>query len=224
MICFSKQELVNLYKKSKAKEFVDEISKKGYSYEELKADDKKNEIVDIVVNRGLKDKTEVEIFAALFNYLSFYSEESEVCFMLKDSFSLSRNNIVSFRNLKDVIKEYELTDFGILSGNELRQFQLKRYRNNLDIESLFGFIKDKIANYGNNLADVNLLISLQTENRDISKINFHVLSEKLNSYQFKSQGEILISYNEENKFNVINKVYPGLATCRIPFNSSKSIL
>lgn len=218
MICLDKGELARLYKDAKDTELVSEVSKKCYTIEELKDDNQKiHEIVDAVVNKGLRDKDEVEIFAALFCYLEFYIEGSKICFVLKDSFDLSKNAINSLQNLKNAIKENELTDFGILSNNELRQFQLKRYKDKLTVQEILDFIKKKIKHYANNLGDINLLIVLQSSDSAIPNNFFHEVHEKLKELKLEFGGQILISYNENMQFSVINQVYPMLKTTRIPF-------
>jgi len=217
MICLDKNELARFYKDSKDAEYINEISKKGYTIKELKGNNQKiHEIVDTVVDRGLKDKDEVEIFAALFCYSEFYPKGSKICFVLKDGFNLSKDVINSLQDLKSAIKENELTDFGIFSNNELRQFQLKRYRGKLTAQESFDFIKNKIEHYAKDLGDINLLIVLQSSNPAIPNNFFHEVHEKLKEIKLVSDGQVLISYNENMQFLVMNQVYPLLKTTRIP--------
>jgi len=222
MICMDRADMLKLFH-SKKIELIEEMQLKGYTVKELANNSEKmNQIVDIVVDRGLRDNAEVEIFIALFSILNFYPAESKVCFVLNNDFNLSKDIIHTLKDLKDAIKEYELTDFAILSSSRLGQFQLKRYRGELDTSSIFKSIKHNLAHYGNDLGDVNLLILLQTEGKDISVIDFHELNQQLIDCDFKSQGKILILYNEENKFDVINRIYPDVTTSRIPFELPSS--
>ncbi len=219
MICFTQAELSGLYGTAKKLEIAKEIAAKGYAPIEMMFDPQKlNEIVDTLKERGLKSKEDVEIFVALFTYLEFYSEDSRVCFVMKDSFNPRKTPIQTFDELKNALKENELTDFAIASADGLRQFQLKRYRDELNTDSLLAFIQKKLAHYGNDMGGRNLLILLQAdEGTDIGVIDFEVLSQALKESDIKTEDHILISYNEMNKVNVINTVYPTLGTTRIPY-------
>lgn len=225
MICLDKNELVKFYKDAKIVEFRNKISERGYTSEELKSNNQKiHEVVDPVVAKGLKDKEEVEIFASLFCFLQFYPKGSKICFILKDGFNLSKNVIHSLQDLKNAVKEYELVDFGIFSNDGLRQFQLKRYRGKLHTRDIFDFIKKKVEHYGKELGDVNLLMVLQSSDRVFSNNLFHEVHEKLKKLKLTFSGQILISYNENMQFSVINQVYPNLATTRRPFRLPSSQL
>ena len=73
----------------------------------------------------------------------------------------------------------------------------------------------RFRGYGD-IGDTNLLIVLQSDKPvDIGLVNFESLQQRIKALDYAFAGEILISYNEENKFNVINRVYPELATSRI---------
>ena len=227
IICFLKDELSKLFEVAKKVELLQEIRKQNFSFDDLKTDySKMKKIADTVGERGAQHRDEHEIFASLFVFLDFYEANSEVCFELKNGFNPSKNKINTLKDLNAFRESASDSDFIIKSGDGLRKFQLKRYRNNLNTQGIFDFIKEKVAHYGNNLDDTNLLVVLQSSAYTISQINFHELHDKLKSLNLKFQGQILISYNENNKEMVINQVHPNLTTTRIPvqYPSTKSKL
>lgn len=215
MICLSKGELEELYKQAKRKELLETIVSKGYSLDDLQGDKVKMEhVVDVVKANHTNDKEEIEISLTLFKYLRMYPEGSEVCFVLKDNVDPRKNPISSFIELKAALKEGTLTDFGIMSEDGLRQFQLKQYRSELNTENLFQFIKKKLAHYGNDLGYVNLFVQLQSSGGVIDNIDFKELKDRIGTLGIKTDIEVLVAYNEADQFDVINCVYPTLATLR----------
>jgi len=214
--CFSKDELLRMFKIAKKTELLKEMVKRGFSFDDLRNDySKMKEVSDVVGERGAQDRDEHEIFAAVFIFLDFYEISSEVCFKLKSDFNSHKDRIVSLQDLNKF--RTDPPDFIIKSTDGFREFELKRYRDGLNTEEIFNFIKKKVAYYANDLGDMNLLLVPQSIPYSVSSINFHELHKQLKSLNFKFEGQILISYNENNKESVINQVYPELATKRIPF-------
>lgn len=221
-VCFSKSELLQMFEIKKT-ELLEEMIKQGFSFDDLRGDYSKMEkIADIVSEKGAQDRDEHEIFASLFVFLDFYEAGSEVCFRLQDAFNPSKQRIASLQDLKKF--RADPPDFIIKSSDGFREFELKRYRDKLNAEEVFNFLKKKIAHYGNDLRDMNFLLVLQPSAYSISHIDFKELHTKLKSMDFKFQGQILISYNDNNKENVINQVYPKLTTTRIPLKLPSSKL
>lgn len=217
LICFSKDELEYFFKLEML-EFLDgEIMKRGIKLSELRGDnDLMDEIATSFSTRLNSDKDRIEIFAAWNVFLNFYEDNSQACFEPKPGFNISKDVIETLGVLKNAIAEATLTDFAILSKNGIRRFQLKRYREPIDEDSVFQFIIKKISEYGN-IGDINLLIILQSDVlANIGALGFENLHRKIGALGYSFGGEILISYNEENKFSVINQIYPRLATSRIP--------
>jgi hypothetical protein len=216
MLCLSKEELKSIYKNAKIAELHAEIGKRGYTPEELRADRAKlQEIVDAIHADSANDKEEIELFIAIFFQLELYPEDSRVCVIMKDGAD-PRKIPTTFNELKRSIKENDITDFGIFSDDGLREFQLKQYKGDLTTNDLFAFIESKVRHYGNNLGDTNLLVILQRGGEDIQLIDFEQVCHRLNRIGIASRGEILISYNEENKFDVTIRVFPELGTLRKP--------
>lgn len=215
MLCISRTEFEQMYKQARQKELLETIVAKGFSLEELKADlSKMQEVVNSVNAELIKNKEEIEIFVALFGHLGMYPKDSEVCLILKDTIDPRKIAIRTLDELKSSIKESAITDFGIMSDDGLRQFQLKQYKGKLNTDNLFAFIESKINHYGKDLGYTNLLVLLQSEGDDIVDIDFEELNKRISTIGIKSDCEVLVSYNEENKFDVINCVYPTLSTCR----------
>ncbi len=222
MICLSLDELKANYKKDNIEKAFNIMRQKGYSPESLLGDkQKQSEIVDAVVANNLKHKEDVEIFAALNLFVTFFnSKEGKICFPLIDSVNLNIEPIRSIKRLKEVTKENSLTDFAIWYNDGLRQFQLKQYKGKLTTDDLFDFISNKLLKYGNNLGNVNFLIIIQGDVNSVSEIDFNELNNKISDLKLKYESEILIYYNEENKFNVVNQVYPGVKTRREKINAN----
>ncbi len=215
LLCFAKSELLRLFKIAKQAEIRQEMIKKNLSFDDLRNDySKMKKVAKEIGERGARDRDEHEIFAALFSFIDFYEDGSEICFKLKTDFDINKNKITSLQDLNKF--RDDPPDFIIRSSDGLREFELKRYRDKLGTEEIFEFLKKKVAHYGNNLGDVNLLLVLQPPAYSLSNIDFQELHTKLRSLNLKFQGQILISYNENNKEDVINQVYPDLTTTRIP--------
>lgn len=221
MICLEREECEALYKDAKVKELLNATHDAGYTLFDLAQDKTKmEEIANEVSSRISTNKEEIEIFASVFCYLQFYPEGSRVCFVLEDSLNPSDLKVSSLDDLIGITKEYSITDFGIFSDDGLRQFQLKQFKGDLDTETLFSYIDGKLKKYGYDLGDANLLVVLQSSNDDMNNLSFKDLSEQLSQLELKSESHILISYNEDNKTNVINTVYPSLGTTRVPIKWS----
>ena len=91
----------------------------------------------------------------------------------------------------------------------------------MNTKSIFEFIRRKVAHYGS-LGDMNLLIIPQPEPYSLLNIDFRILHEKIRSLNYNFKGQILISFNENNKKMVINQIYPDLTTTEIPIQLPSS--
>ena len=161
-------------------------------------------------------KEDAEIFMAAYLILNFYPGTNKICFLMKDGFNPKKDSIDTLDKLKKHLKEYSLADFGLLSGDGLRSFQLKAYREPCNDKEFIKFIEKKLKHYAYNIGTTNLLIVLQSEG-DIEEDFFENIHKRLLELKLKGTGSILITYNEENKFDVMNTVYPTLTTTRIPY-------
>jgi len=213
-ICFDSADLEQLFAIEGRVKIAREILKRGYSTKDLLVDENKiYEITNTV--KLVEDKEDTEVFAALYCLLEFYPT-AKICFLLKDGIDPQKESISSLVKLKTSLKENNLTDFGLMMNDGPINFQLKQYRGTTTSSELFSFIKEKLQHYGNNLGDTNLLIVLQSKG-DIRGSFFQDINSNLKTLNIKGGGHVLVLYNEENKWNVINTVYPILGTTRIPF-------
>lgn len=214
LICFDPEDLRNIFEAPLRGWIKNEITQKGYSQEEL-LNNNKAKMFEVVERwKGLQNKEDIEIFSALYLFLKFFGEKSLICFPLKDEKKIDTENINSIEKLKRLLKENSLTDFGFMGDDGYRAFQLKQYRGNSDDKLLSEFIRKKLLHYGNNLGDTNLLIILQSAGA-LEENFFENVHENIKNIELRGKGNILISYNEGNKFDVINTVYPTLVTTRL---------
>lgn len=213
ILCFDENDLKQLFELPTRARLAKEVINSGISPEALLADiDKMRAIVNKV--KVVNTKEDVEIFSALYIYLRFYSTGSKVCFKLLDSADPDKDPVRSLKKLKSVIKENDLTDFLIMSDDGCRAFQLKAFTGDTDLQSLYSLIENKLKHYGYMLGDVNLLITMQSKG-DIPENFFQELHERLKDLPIKGTGHVLILYNENNTYDVMNTVYPTLGTTRI---------
>lgn len=220
--CFSRKEIDYFYKNIKFTEIIKKMNKKELSLADLIINrDKIENIVDSIVAESGKDKDEVEIFVASYMFCDFYGDKSECCFYMKDGFNPEKNKIENLDDLKKAKKESSLIDFLILVKYVLKAFQLKRYRGKLTTQDLSKFIIEKLKHYGKNLGNVNLLILIQPQGTSASCINFKELNKEISKLNLTFKGNILIWFNEANKFDVIVEIYPKYHARKIPTDSEK---
>ena len=210
----SKNELKGLFELAGKKFLLEQISKQGYRLDDFRGNRAK--MLEFIKSIKLvRNKEDHEIFSVLFVFSDFYEKDCEICFELKSGVSLDVE-ISSLAKLKGVCEESTLNDFIIIASDGARTFQLKRYRNILQTDELFKFLQEKLLHYGNTLGKTNLLVMLESKNGDLSSVDFHKINEMLLDLDLKNtDSEVLISYNEENKFLVINRVYPTLVRSQI---------
>lgn len=173
----------------------------------------------------LTDKSEIEIFAALFIFLKFAPPRTYICFEIDDSFNSMRQSINSLDDLKLYIKEKTLTDFALLSKDGLRQIQLKQYKGELKTKDLCVFIENKLKHYGDNIRDVNILFHLQGPREKNEQRTMYIDFADIHKHLYENFGssfsdEILISYNDNNRALVMVKVMPTLAQTERPLLST----
>lgn len=216
MVCFDSKEIVSLFKKSKLKEIFEVCKEKGLTRNDL-INDKLNftRVVSEVVKRSKKRKEDIEVFMAIDDCLTWYPDANKkVCFVLKRNIQPDKLEIKDTTDLKKVVEESTLTDFAIWS-NGLRKFQLKQYKEKLETNCFLERIKKTLNKYGNDLDQTNLLFVLQSDDKNARlEIDFNDLNEKLIGLKIKNIGEILVQYNQNNNFIVINQIYPEVKSMR----------
>lgn len=215
LICFPKEELAKTLEILEKKEMEVEMKKQSVTFDDFaKNPEKMIEVVSVFIKKNSNDRDYHEIFLSVFVLRDFYSDGSEICFELKRNFDPKRDIIDSLDDLNK-LREGTFTDFVFKSGNDLREFQLKRYRGKLSTEDMFKAISKVIKHYANNLGSTNLLLLLQSSGNMVNTTVFHELYEKLKKLNLTFTGMILAMYNENMKFLVINQIYPALTTSRI---------
>ncbi|MFH0863996.1 MAG: hypothetical protein V1858_02835 [Candidatus Gottesmanbacteria bacterium] len=216
MVCFNLLELKTLYKTDKVIKILIEANKTRCNIVNSSKEQSKK-IVDSVVKGDLKQKEEIEIFSALSLCALFFENDSFIGFVLKDGYDVGKNPIQTLEGLKKAAKEDTLTDFAIITKSGMREFQLKQfYRQKLETEDLFNFIKEKIEHYGGNFGTTALLFSVRGDGIGPcqSNISFKEIHERLCKLNLDRNGLILIWYNDGNKKQVIIEVYPDLSACQ----------
>jgi hypothetical protein len=215
--CFSQQELSAIYKTAKIKELQKEMAARNVSFDDLANDRSKMvEIANTVGDRGAADRDEHEIFASRFIFVHFYGNDSEICFEVRDEFNPTQDKIASLEDLIRFRKIATDSDFMIKAKDGFRNFQMKRYRGELDTKSILEFIVSKVAHYANNLGDTNLLVQIQGPDYARMNVDFHELHEKIKSRNFQFLGQILISYNDNNTAQVLIQVHAELTETKLP--------
>lgn len=219
IVCFSKTELQSIFEVAKKTELFAEMTKQKISFGDLRDEpEKMKNLTSTISDRTSNDRDEHEIFASIFVFADFYEIGSEICFELKDTFNINRDKIITLQNLNYF--RNDPPDFIIKSSDGYREFELKRYRDGLTTDEVFNFLEKKIKHYGNGLGTMNLLLVLQSSGSDVSNIDFHELSSRVNLLSPRFQGQVLISYNENNIEMVINQVFPDITTTIIPIQLS----
>ena len=210
MICFDAKEISELFRTTKQQEINDFCTENGITKTDLVGNKKlMNEIVDKIVENNKKNKEDVELFIAIDACFTWYDDaDKKVCFDLKRNIQANKLDIRGLNDLKKVVEENTLTDFAIWSHG-LRKFQLKQYKDELKTEPFFNKIKETLKKYGNDLGQTNLFFILQSDdyfpNMDI---NFKELNKKIKELEIKNIGHIIVQYNLNNKFIVLNQIYP----------------
>lgn len=109
--------LKDLYEDSKVQELKNELLKRSLTLIEFQKDKTLiNEITDVLVERSLKRKEEIEFFAAIDFALTFYQDDSKIYFVIKHGVQPNEITINSLEDLKNTIEENTLIDFAILSN------------------------------------------------------------------------------------------------------------
>jgi len=217
MICFDLLELKQMYERSKMRDLFLALVEKGYTAEELEANgrEKTHEIVDELIAKGMKSKEQIEMFVAIdMCFAYFKGADTKACFVLKSGIQPKEVRVKNIEELIDVVEERTLTDFAVWFGG-LRQVQLKQYTGKMETDPFFEFVKKKLASYGNELGDVNLLVLLKGEPNTttemvVSTIDFEEVHNRVKALGLTFKAEILISYNEANKHTILNQIYPEL--------------
>lgn len=212
MLCFDSDDLEQLVKEPQVLQIFEELSKRGYPIGDFPTDrDEMIEIADSV--NMINDKEDVEIFLALYSFLKFYPKDTKICFLLNHN--SNPGSIHSLEDLKQSLKEDDITDFIFMTEQGRIAHQLKAYYGEVNVDALFDHIKEVLLKkYANDIGSTNLLFFFKNSG-ELDNSLFIELNKRLNTLNIKGTGNILITYNEEGVTDVMNTVYPTLSTSRI---------
>jgi hypothetical protein len=210
VLYFDEEDLKKLFEQPSRAQLEKKILETGTGVEILQDIERAKEFLSDI--KIINDKTDIEIFTSLYMLLRFYGG-AKIGFILKDSIDVDLP-ITTISDLKKIIKENDLTDVCLMSGDGLRAFQLKAYKGSDNYDEFLDFLIKKLKHYGNDLGNVNLFVTLQCGG-DISNLRFEEIHKKLMGLGIKGGGHILISYNQENKEDVIDTIFPTIGTTRL---------
>ncbi len=220
LVTFGLEEAKQIYEYTQKGRLYTVLAESGLSLEELEANNgqKKHEIADKLVAKGLRSKEEVEFFLAIDVAFAYFKENNpKICFVLKEGLRQDKIEVRDIEDLKSIMAENTPTDFAISVDEGLRQFQLKRYKSKLDTQSFFGFLTKTLGDYGTGLNQINLLVVLQNpyskipiEGMQENRINSTDIHNMLQELNLKYNGQILVLYNESNQYTTLVQVYPEL--------------
>jgi hypothetical protein len=211
--CFTAKELSMLIVSKFFSSLLSKISNKPYNETEVATYIKK--LADNSV-----DSIDYEFFISIFDLYKQFNKECDFCFNLNSKFNFKKDTIKTLNELShfredppDVIVKYR---------DKFFEFELKRYRRILAVDSLFSFIRDKIIMHYSGYS--NFLIILQPKPKaelplDMFK-DIHTRIKKLNRHN----GIIGFSLNNNNKELILARVSPKLEIYKFPFENETSLL
>ena len=162
-----------------------------------------------------QESKDYEYFVAIFDLHELFEKKCEMCFNLNNKFELRKSSISSIDDLckyredpPDVIIKYK---------NMYYEFELKRYRGVINVDSLYLFITDKIIKHYS--GKTNYLILLQSQPGSVLSYKIFIkLHEKL-KIDGKFPGYLGFTFNSNNKEMVMVRVFPELNQYKRPFRS-----
>lgn len=148
-----------------------------------------------------------ELFVAIFDLYQLFNNNCQFCFNLNDRFNPVSDRINTLNELEkyrvdppDIIVHYQ---------NNFHEFELKRYKEELNLKSLFDFINKKIISHYSD-HNCNYYIILQPIPNSVLKLDiFKNLHNKLKKLK-RNLGKIVFSLNNNNKEMLLITVFPEL--------------
>lgn len=208
-VCYTPEELATLAVAEDIKNIF-EIAKNNHNIE-----DAKKHVAKLSEKRGNNSKS-YEYFVGILDLYELFEQECEFCFNLKPSFNPSLATITSSEDLN--LFKVDPPDIIVLNKGGFHDFELKRYRNPLEVSLLLEFLNEKIINYYSD-HNKNYLIILQPKpNTEVSLDVFHNLRGELVKLN-KNLGIIAFSSNIDNQKSVLIKVWPQFEILQRPFLS-----
>lgn len=205
---FSDHELTTMIVSKFFANLADGLNCKEYSI------DKINDYIKKLADKSA-DTTEYEYLTAVLELKHQFDDNCRFNFKLKDSFDLKKDTI---KNIDDLNKfKIDPPDVIIDFKNNLYEFELKRYRDELDLDHLFVFIKNKILDHYS--IKENYFIILQP--KAFVKFDFSIfkgLSQKIRE-ENKDLGIISLSMNNNNTEMITTQLFPEFKSWKRPYKS-----
>lgn len=160
------------------------------------------------------DSQDYEYWEAISDLSKQFTDDCELCFVLKDKVNLKIDVIKTLDDLTRL--RDESPDVVIKNKDGLFEFELKRYRGDLTTDSLYSFIEQKIIKHYSGLT--NYLILLQPKpNSTVSNSMFVDIHTRLKDWKNFS-GIIGLSFNHNNKEMILVQVMPKLLKSKYDIN------
>lgn len=205
---FSDHELTTMIVSKFFANLADGLNRKEYSI------DKINDYIKKLADKSV-DTTEYEYLTAVLELKHQFDDNCRFNFKLKDSFNLKKDTI---KNIDELNKfKIDPPDVIVDFKDNLYEFELKRYRDELDLDHLFVFIKNKILDHYSIKA--NYFIILQP--KPFVKFDFNIFKElaKKITDENKDLGIISLSMNNNNTEMITTQLFPEFKSWKRPYEN-----
>lgn len=162
-----------------------------------------------------------EYFTAILDLYELFNNDCQFCFNLNDRFNQRSDDI----NTLDDLEKHRLDppDVIVYYQKNYYDFELKRYRGELNTESLFDFINTKIITHYSD-HNCNYYIILQPIPNSVLNLDiFENLHQKISQLK-RNLGKIAFSLNNDNKEMLLISVFPVFAINKRPFVSGSEYI
>lgn len=205
LVCFTPKELANLLTNDFYIKFI-----RGLSNPKLK----NTTLHDYLLNNSSESR-DYEYYVAIFDLYELFNKDCEICYRLNNKFTLRKSVI---NTIDDLIRfREEFPDVIVRFKKKYFEFELKRYKGKINLESLYDFVLKKIIKRYS--GKTNYLILLQGEpGSKLSYVMFKKLHEKLKK-EGKFPGYLGLSFNAGNKDMVLVRIFPELNQFKRPLRS-----
>lgn len=209
IVCFSAQELLMILISDFFSKLSTKVKNEGFDSTKI------SKYIKQLSDKSVDSRDEYEYYVAILDLYEQFEKNCSFCFNLKDTFNYKTDIIKSFQDLQkhredppDVIVKYK---------NQYYEFELKRYRGVISVQSLFEFIKRKILDHYSGKS--NYLVVLQpAPGSGLSYDDFKELHELVKKEK-NQPGMIGLSLNNDNKEMILVRILPEIQVHKRKFNS-----
>ena len=200
---FTPNELARMLSTSFFKNLTQGIVQKKFDISKI------DQYVKVLANKSV-DTTEYEFYFAIFELYNQFQKDCEFCFNLKNTYDIRSDSITTLDELYKYKEDQ--TDVIVNQKGKIYDFELKRYRDALDFDSLFKFVKRKIIDHYS--VKYNYFIILQP--KIYSNITFEVFEKLHNEIvkESKDLGIIAFSLNHDNEEIITVQVFPEFSVSK----------